>query len=169
MGINRWIESVSPNTLETILVDILVADGATFSGYINSVALVEDPECILLTSRPPKEGLFVGKKILKKEIIGFNFSVTPRANFGVHQIRLAEIGTDLQFQHAIHDQQHFLLSNKVEAKNKFVDECMSYLKKLSAEFVMNEKITLILNRGTTNKFNVDTQGLDSKVREFLLA
>lgn len=167
MGISRWLQSISSETLENILVDILTADGMTYSGYINSVALAEDPETVMLTSRPPKEGIFVGKKLSKKEIVGFNFSVTPRANFGVHQIRITESQSDLQFLHAIHDEQKFVLKGAITSKEKFSDECLSYLKKLNSDLLLNEKVALILFRGTTFKCNVDSATLDNKVREFL--
>lgn len=155
--------------LEGILVDLLLTDGTTYSGYINSVAYEDDPEHILLTSRSPREGMFVGKKISKKEIIGFNFSVTARANFGVHQIRIAEKGTDLQFQHAIHDGQHFVLTSSIESRTKFNSECIAYLNKLSSDLLPNEQIGLVLYKGITTKYNVDLASLSHKVREFLSA
>lgn len=167
MNIDEWIHTQSSETLENILVDILVTDGSTYSGFINSIAYVDDPEHITLTSRSPREGLFVGKKILKKDIIGFNFSVIPRANFGVHQIRIAEKGTDLHFQHAVHDDHRFSLTSGIEARDKFVSECLSYIRKLVKDLLPNEKIGLILHKDRTLKLSIDSSDLGDKIREFL--
>lgn len=167
MSINRWIQSINSDTLESILVDILVSEGSTYSGYINAVALAEDPEHLLLTSRPAKDGVFVGKKISKKDIVGFNFSTTARANFGVHQIRIDENDIDLKFQHAIHDEQHFVLTGNVNGKEKFISECLSYLKKLSHDFLANEVVVLTLFGRASYQGSVDQDVLDLKIREFI--
>lgn len=167
MGINRWIQSINSETLENILVDILVSDGTTYSGYINAVALQENNEILMLTSRPAKAGVFVSKKIAKKEIIGFNFSTLARANFGVHKIRIDEIDSDIKFQHVVHDEQYFVLSGKMDCKDKFVGECLSYLKKLSHDLPANEIFVLTLFGSTSYYGNVDQSILDAKIRQFL--
>lgn len=167
MSIDQWIQSTDAKTVESILVDFLLSDGTTYSGYINIVAYEEDPQSILLTSRTPKAGLFVGKKIKKDEIVGFNFSVAARASFGVHHIRIGEKESELQFQHALHDQQQILVSNTIDSRDKFNNECLAYIKKLSLEFMPHEQIGLILHRQTTAKHNVDFHTLNYKVREFL--
>ena len=167
MGINRWIQSINSETLENILVDILVSDGTTYSGFINAVALQEDADHILLTSRPSKDGVFVGKKISKTEIIGFNFSTTARANFGVHHIRVDQNEKVIKFQHAIHDEQHFVLTGNMAGKDKFISECLSYLSKLSRDFLVNEMVVLALFGGSSYQDTVDHSSVDLKIREFL--
>lgn len=169
MNIDHWIQSQNPETLENILVDILVTDGLTYSGFISSVAYVDDLEHILLMSRPPSQGLFVAKKISKKDIIGFNFSITARANFGVHQIRIAQNGSDLQFQHTVHDDQQFTLTSQSQSKDKFKSECLSYIQKLSSELLPNEFIGLIFYKDKTIKYSVEYADLKTTLRDFLSA
>ncbi|MES2803482.1 MAG: hypothetical protein V4654_13395 [Bdellovibrionota bacterium] len=167
MSIDQWIQSTNAQTVESILVDFLLSDGTTYSGFINTMAYADDPTIILLTSRAPKAGVFVGKKIKKDEVIGFNFSVAARASFGVHHIRICEKGPELQFQHGIHDQQQILVTNTIASRDKFNNECLTYINKLSLEFMPNEQIGLILYRQTTSKYNVDLNSLNCKIREFL--
>lgn len=169
MKLDQWIQTTNAKTVENILVDFLLSDGTTYSGFINMSAYADDSESIILTSRTPKEGDFQGRKIKKDEILGFNFSVAPRANFGVHHIRIAEKGLDLQFQHSMHDRQQVLLTNTVNSRDKFNSDCITYLNKLSREFMPNEKIDLVLFRQTTSKFSVEMAILNFKVREFLFA
>ncbi|AZZ36370.1 hypothetical protein CIK05_06050 [Bdellovibrio sp. qaytius] len=167
MNIDHWIQSTDASALENILVDLLLVDGYTYSGYINYVAFKDHPESILLTSRSSKAGIFVGKKIQKKEIIGFNFSTAPRTNFGFHHIYLAERDNELHFQHAIHDQYQISVTHKINSKLKFVGDCFLYLQKINAGFLPNEQITLVLFRQVRAKYCVDSVKFERKVKEFL--
>lgn len=167
MDLDSWIQSINAETLESILVDILVTDGSTYSGYINSEAFKKSTDSILLTSRTPKAGYFVGKKIYKNEILGFSFSTAPRTNFGVHHFYLGEKGSDLHFQHLVHNESKVEVKSSVNSKIKFASDCMNYLRKLKAEFLPNEQITLEIFREISVKYNVDSSKVERKVREFL--
>lgn len=167
MDIDKWVQSTNAATLEKLLVDLLLSDGSTYSGYISSTSFEGDPDCLYLINRPPEEGFFVGKKIRKQAIIGFSFSVAPRSNFCVHQIRVCKSNEALHFRHNIHEKQQFLIFNTVEAKDKFNSECLVYLRNLSGQLLPNEKISLVLSKGLPDESELDLSDLHEKVKDFL--
>lgn len=167
MNLDQWIESTSEEILAGLLVDILLADGTTYSGYINTMVNLGNTESILLTSRTPTAGVFEGKKIKKSDIVGFNFSTSPRPNFGVHHIYITEKGDKFNFQHAVHDEQKLVLSNLEKSVDDFKVECMAYIKRLSREILPNEKLGLTLTKDLTVKYSLDITKIDRKIRDFL--
>lgn len=167
MDLDSWIQSVNSATLESILVDIISSDGVTISGYINNEAFKKYADSILLTSRNPKDGVFVGRKIYKNEIVGFSFSTAPRTNFGVHHIFVGEKGSDFHFQHLVHDEAKISLKETSAAKVKFASDCVDYLRKLKNDFLPNEQITLEIFREISVKYNVESSKLERKIRDFL--
>jgi len=167
MNLDQWIQSTSEDVLAALLVDMLLSDGTTYCGYINAMVHLDDTAYILLTSRTPQAGIFEGKKIKKTDIVGFNFSTSPRANFGVHHIYITEKGDKFQFQHAIHDQQNFVLTNSEKSADAFKIECLAYVKRLSPDMLPNEKLGLTLTKDLTAKYSLDIMRADRKIREFL--
>ncbi len=167
MNLEQWIQSTSEDVLAGLLVDMLLSDGTTYCGYINTMVNTGDTESILLTSRTPQAGIFEGKKIKKTDIVGFNFSTSPRANFGVHHIHITEKGANFQFQHAIHDQQKQVLTNSEKSVDAFKVECLAYIKRLSLDMLPNEKLSLTLTKELTVKYSLDITQADRKIRDFL--
>lgn len=167
MNLDQWIEATSEDVLAGLLVDLLLSDGTTYSGYINTKVNTGDAESILLTSRTPQAGIFEGKKIKKTDIVGFNFSTSPRANFGVHHIYITVKGTNFNFQHAIHDQQRLVLTSAEKSVDTFKIECLAYIKRLSLDILPNEKLGLTLTKELTVKYSLDITKVDLKIRDFL--
>lgn len=167
MNLDQWIQSTSEDVLAGLLVDMLLSDGTTYCGYINTMVNIGDTESILLTSRTPRAGIFEGKKIKKTEIVGFNFSTSPRANFGVHHIYITEKGDKFNFQHAIHDEQKLVLTNNEKSVDTFKTECLAYIKRLSRDILPNEKLGLTLTKELTVKYSLDMDKIDRKIRDFL--
>lgn len=177
MTIDEWILANNPKIMEGLLVDIFLASGAIYSGHIDSVAYAEDKDIILLASRNPNAGGFKGKKIDKLQISSFGFSSSPRANFGVHNIKIGENELDLQFQHNEHGQQQALITgvnrnenaiNSVNSRDKFNERCMDYINNLKVKFLFNEQIDLALYKNSSKQtYQLGQNELIKKVKEFL--